>query len=247
MIRKKIVGLILASILLIGFTVYSIVSEDLTTVQMILGKTTETASTEISQNKDESENIVDENNTTVEGTLDVNESANNVIDNNIINETLGNEITENNTSDIDNTVSAMTMASLTSENPVDEQQVSISGGESTASSSRPKKVDENSALQVASEQTNTSALQNLASNQSTNITNNTIGNETTNNSIKNLNSNNVANNKLNTSNTANTTVNQNKLPAAGTTKILIWVLVIITVIAIISIISNIKYRDIPLK
>ena len=45
--RKNVVLLIIIAIALIAFTIYSIVREDLTTVQEIIGKTTQTASTEV--------------------------------------------------------------------------------------------------------------------------------------------------------------------------------------------------------
>lgn len=130
--RKNVVLLIIIAIVLIAFTVYSIVREDLTTVQEIIGKTIQTASTEVVEEKNEDDGFIElssqtelsenqgEEKTTVENPEEDDETiaALNTEPVNPIEQIVENSTENNNT--VDNTVKKDTES-----NTIEEQNISI--------------------------------------------------------------------------------------------------------------------------
>lgn len=224
--RKNALLLILVAIILIGFTILSIVKENLTTVEEIIARTTKTASTEVindeSQNEVDGYTVLSSNNEQDDNTL-VNDA---LLDNSITNETVDNSINEAIQNETINTV----VDNNTANNVVDD--VTVATVDNLVNDT----------------------INNVAKNTTNNIINNTTSNEVTvNNTVQEPNlavasinmqaqtTNRVG--SVNNSNT-NTTVNQESLPAAGAKSFVIWILIIL---GIISVISNIKYNNIILK
>ncbi len=245
--KKKIGILIIVSIILIGFAVFSIVSDDLTTVKMIFGRTARETSSEVgAQTPEEQQDPVEgekevastDNTTDEEGNIDVENTTadeNNVTSNN----TTKNEVKENTTvlgisgnqsgvidsgkvgetEHLKNATKQNTVAekNTTSKNPVNNT--------TTASASTTKNTT------VAKADTSTQTV------GATENKNNTSSGSTTNTDSK--------NSSKNTSNTEKSTVGVSKLPHTGSVQFLIWLLGAVSVVAVLSIVSNLKYRDIP--
>lgn len=132
--RKNVVLLIIIAIVLIAFTIYSIVREDLTTVQEIIGRTIQTASTEVVEETNEDDDLIElssqsaltenqvEENVTVENSVEDNETIVplNTEPVNSLEQIVENSTENNNNNTVDNTVKKDTES-----NTIEEQNISI--------------------------------------------------------------------------------------------------------------------------
>lgn len=202
--RKNVLLLILVAIVLIGFTILSIVKENLTTVEGIIAKVTKTASTEVveeeKQNEGDGYTVLSsepapqaEPEPTVqpEEVLEAEPQSQPETDNS----TVADDIVTNNEL-VNNTVQEVAL-DVPVNNTTQEQSVPI------ASLSASKAEDKVGSI-----------------NNVTNVTNP-------------LNEANTAN-TINKTNTTNTLVNKDKLPAAGAKTFIIWTLIVLAIISVIS-------------
>lgn len=117
--KKNIVLLIITALILIVFAVYSIVKEDLTTVQRIFAGYSETASTEVVSTTEEPKETqilslddiannqeAKSTNETANNGINENETVNNIAVNNVIENYTAKSITINNTSTENNTTTS---------------------------------------------------------------------------------------------------------------------------------------------